>query len=159
QSVEAGGPYIISVTPTGIVEPPLESVQVVFDRPIDTSTFTAEDVVITGPSGPIAVTDINPSTDHTTFTITFAPQLLAGTYTLCIGPHIQDTSGVEMDQNRDGIPGGPDDKVLQDLMILGPQAPLGDSQCNEDGTVTVTVTFNRIMNASTFTTVRLDSCG
>lgn len=81
--------------------------RVTFSAPIQASTFTPEDVVsATGPQGNLTVTGISPVSGSTTqFDVNVAPQSVAGTYRLTIGPQILTLSGAPMDQNRNGIPG------------------------------------------------------
>jgi len=87
--------------------------RVVFSSSINASTFTADDVVITGPTGQrIAVTGITPiaGTNNTHFDVSFATQTQVGTYTMSIGPDVRDTSGRQMDQNRNGTAGEATDR-------------------------------------------------
>jgi len=87
--------------------------RVVFSSPINASTFTADDVVVTGPSGQrIPVTRITPmaGTNNTRFDVAFASQTQVGTYTMTIGPDVRDMSGRQMDQNRNGTAGQSTDK-------------------------------------------------
>ena len=52
----------------------------------------------------MTVTPVAGSNDHE-FTISFPTQTAAGTYTLTVGPGIQDWYGNEMNQNRNGVNG------------------------------------------------------
>jgi hypothetical protein len=96
------------------------SVRVTFDQPIDRSTFTPDDVVFTGPSGPIAITRVIAVNllDPRAFDVVFPLQTQVGEYTMTIGPHITGLGGfarpggrpggifglpgLEMDQDEDG---------------------------------------------------------
>ena len=46
------------MTPQGAVRSAIDHVDVTFDTPIKRSTFTTEDVAVTGPGGPVSVTDV-----------------------------------------------------------------------------------------------------
>ncbi len=80
---------------------------VTFDRSIDTTSFDASDVTITGPNGAIAVTGVSldGGTGGTRFTISFVSQSAVGNYTVNVGPHVLDMAGNEMDQNQNGTNG------------------------------------------------------
>jgi Bacterial Ig-like domain len=77
-------PRVLDSTPTGTVEPAVDHVRLTFDREMAVSTFSAEHVSLTGPDGsPIAVTGIAAGGINQ-LDITFAPQGLAGEYTLVL---------------------------------------------------------------------------
>ena len=88
----------------------LRQITVDFSEPIDATTFTASDVVLTGPTGsPIAASGVSPvsGTNGTRFTISFPTQSTAGTYRLVLGPAILDLAGNPMNQDEDGVSGEP----------------------------------------------------
>jgi hypothetical protein len=96
---DSGPPAIIGSTPSGTVPAPVDHVTVTFDKPIDATTFATGQVAFSDPSGnPITVNSVSevPSTNHTQFDITFNAQSATGTYTLIVGPNIQDLSGTPM---------------------------------------------------------------
>jgi subtilisin family serine protease len=102
------GPRILSSTPAvnGIVRPGAMTVHVTFNEAMDPSTFTPAAVSFSGPGGSIAVTSITATNDsNKDFDITFAAQTSLGSYTMVIGPIIQDFYGNLMDQNGNLIPG------------------------------------------------------
>src|SRR5262249_25357041 len=72
---------------------PFSTITVGFDRPIMPSTFTADQVSLTGPNGAIAVTITPVGSSNTAFQLTFDQQNALGVYTLVVGPDISDTSG------------------------------------------------------------------
>jgi hypothetical protein len=93
------GPQVISSTPSGITPAPVDHVRVTFNEPIDAATFDTGQVALSDPSGnPISVNSVSevPLTNHTQFDIMFAAQSAVGTYTLIVGPNIQDLSGNPM---------------------------------------------------------------
>ncbi len=88
----------------------LESVRVVFNRPIDAATFTTVDASLSGPAGPVSIAGVT-AVSSNEFDLTFATQGTEGTYTLTVGPAIQATTGDPLDQDGDGQPGEiPDDQ-------------------------------------------------
>jgi hypothetical protein len=93
-------PLVRAVTPSGALEPPVDHAVVTFDVPIDPATFTPSQVVLTGPNGPIDVTDVTAVTgsNNTQFTVTFETQTDLGAYTLVVGPGIMDFSGNSVPQ-------------------------------------------------------------
>ena len=85
----------------------MKPVQVTFNEEINPATFTPSQVTLTGPGGAISgitVTAVAGSNDHN-FLISFPSQTAGGTYTLKVGPNIQDWYGNAMDQNRHGVNG------------------------------------------------------
>ena len=82
------------------------------------STFTADDITLTDPSGArITITGIAavPNTNNTEFILTFSggPRTAAGMYTLKVGPDILDLSGNKMNQDNDGMNG----EITQDQYV------------------------------------------
>ncbi|MDB5386553.1 MAG: hypothetical protein JWM11_2199, partial [Planctomycetaceae bacterium] len=102
--IDTTGPRVISQTPAATVEGSFDSIQVQFSEPIDLSTFTLADVLLTGPSGVITVSSVV-SLSSTVFEIHFARQTNVGTYSAAIGPGISDVAGNLMDQDQDGQQG------------------------------------------------------
>src|SRR5206468_2902879 len=80
------GPRVIASTAAGLIPGPVSSVQVTFSTAMDPATFTPQqDVVINGPGGiAIPATNVAPvaGSGGRQFTIAFAPQSVAGDYTL-----------------------------------------------------------------------------
>lgn len=102
------GPRIVGATPRGIIDTSLRSFQVTFDEPIDAASFTAADLVLTGPQGAVGVN--NPTlVSGNTYQFTVDTQVAPGEYTLTIGPNVTDAAGNPMDQSGDAINGQRDD--------------------------------------------------
>jgi hypothetical protein len=101
--------YAVAHAPNGDQTEPVSSLTVEFNEPINASTFTHEDVAIEGPAGPIAMIGEPSYVSGNTYRINFAQQSLVGAYHVFVGPQIQSSSGLVMDQDRDGIGGEPDD--------------------------------------------------
>ena len=98
----AGDLYVDLVTPTGAASNPFESLEVEFSKPVDESTLSVEDFSISGPG--------TPAVDTVTGLGGNRYQLdLSGTgldtYSLTIGPEIQDTDGLAMNQDQDATAG------------------------------------------------------
>ena len=101
------GPQVLATSVPGgdsangnlITDGTTSTLNVTFDRPMQVSTFTPAQIVqIMGPTGPVSgpwtVTPVSPVGGlATTFTIGFPLQQLSGTYTIQLGPTIQDTFG------------------------------------------------------------------
>ena len=115
-----GGPRITNMTPAITVNPPVSSVDVSFDIPIKASTFTAADVTITGPSGPIAATSVIPVSGNT-YRINFSAQTANGLYTLRVGPNVDELAAnlSGMDQNGNGVGGEASDVYTNSFTIDG----------------------------------------
>jgi subtilisin family serine protease len=113
------GAYVVTSTPngSGTSSSPLSAVQVTFNEEINPATFTASQVSLTGPNGTISgitVAAVSGSNNHK-FTISFPSQTGGGTYTLTVGPSIQDWYGNSMDQNRNGINGETNDQYVETI--------------------------------------------
>ena len=117
------GPYALPSTPGGSVtsSPGFSSVQVSFNEEINPATFTAAQVTLSGPggvipSGEVTVTPVSGSNDHE-FQISFPGQTIAGTYTLKVGPSVQDWYGNDMNQNRNGVNGEAADAFSEAIQV------------------------------------------
>jgi hypothetical protein len=123
-ALPVAGPVVVDLTPSGHTFAPLSSLRVTFDVAMDLSTVTADQFGLQDPQGnSIALgVAVVPDSDDRQFDVTFAPQTLAGTYTLTSGPMIADTTGRLMDQNQNGIPGeDPGDRFMGTFLIQAPQ--------------------------------------
>jgi methionine-rich copper-binding protein CopC len=160
-------PSIISQTPNGNNFGIVSVLQVGFDEPIDPSSFTLDQIVSFTRTIGSDVTNLLPmligvtpiSSANQVFNISFVPQSALGVYTMVIGPHIQDTSGNEMDQDHDGPPFGEDgvapagDQYAANFNIVGPKITAQNVTGNNNlpGMVnSLEVTFNESMNPLTF---------
>jgi subtilisin family serine protease/subtilisin-like proprotein convertase family protein len=96
----AGHPAIIGTIASRPALGQFYKVRVIFNEPVNPSSFTAPDVTLTGPNGGIGISGVSAviGTGNTQFDITFAVQTAPGTYRLTVGPHIQDATGHEMTQ-------------------------------------------------------------
>jgi hypothetical protein len=93
------GPSVTGYSPTGNNNLPgrVQSVRFTFNEPMDPATFMAGQVAsFTDPNGnQIPITDVMPvpNTNNTQFDVTFAPLGTSGSYTMVIGPDIDDPYG------------------------------------------------------------------
>lgn len=103
-------PQVLSATPNGTVAPPVSSIRITYNRPMQSSTFTAADIFsFTGPGGAnllsqiAAVTPVTSGALSASFDITLLSNLTApGGYQLVIEPSVMDSVGNFVDQNGDG---------------------------------------------------------
>ncbi len=102
------------VTNSASIEPPLQSLGIVFNEFIDASTFDVDDVSIVGPNGDIQPTGINGADNL--FTVAIPTQNAPGNYRFDIGPDIRDLAGNLMDQDEDGT-GGEDPEDVAALVV------------------------------------------
>ena len=82
----------------------VDTVVVLFDEPIDESSFTTSDVQISDGVSTIAATSVT-KVDNQRYEIQFPSQDKAGEYSVSIGPQITDMAGLQMDQNQNGTQG------------------------------------------------------
>ncbi len=99
------GPMVTSSVFGGSNATSFNTVRVTFDKKINAPTFTAADLVLTGPNGRITVSSITAvaNSNGSAFDVSFATQTAAGNYSATIGPDIWDTQAKRMDQNGNGI--------------------------------------------------------
>jgi hypothetical protein len=138
--------------------------RVTYNEPVDASTLTPDQVLITAPDGSsdevLAVLPVRGS-NFTQFDILFRPATAAGTYALVIGPYVQDVFGNYMDQNNNLIAGeNPDDAYTTSFTVAGPEV----ISTTLTGTLVDTRTtgrfvFDRPMDVTTFTTDQFQVTG
>ena len=159
------GPHVTAATPTGAATAPVSAVTLTFNEAIQASSFTTASIdSLTGPSGAITPTSVT-EVSSTQFTVNFAAQSAAGTYTLTVGPNILDLAGNKMDQNQDGVNGEvPQDEYTTTFTLAAPPVVLGTcvTAATPTGTMSgpvsaVTLTFSAPIQASSFTTASIDA--
>ena len=112
-------PQLLSHSPPGVVNGPIDTLQFFFDRPMDQTSFAIyEDIVsFTGPEGEIVATDYN-WTDPQTLEVVFDPQSMLGAYRMVLDPGIADAGGNPIDQDQDYVYGEiPDDQYTADFTL------------------------------------------
>jgi len=111
------------VAPSGLVNQVVTSLTVRFQMPVAVATLGTEDVVVSGPSGMVAVANIS-EVDPITFRMEPVPPLAQdGMYTVRIGPDVLATNGLAMDQDGDGQVGESADDVFQGWVTVDRLAP------------------------------------
>ncbi len=119
-TVDTVAPRITQQTPAGDLAGTISSVDVWFSEPIDTTTFTTSDIIVTRPDSQAAAVTGLTEVGLNRFRITFAPQTLLGTYHVRIGPDVRDLAGNQLDQDRDGTFGEPVQDVYDAAFNLVP---------------------------------------
>lgn len=108
-------------TPTDVVDYYVGFVDISFTSPINESTFTASDVVLTAPSGTIIgisnIVKLDTITGRNVYRIEFAQQRAEGQYSLRIGPNITSESGNLLDQDHNGVGGETADVYIHGFTI------------------------------------------
>jgi hypothetical protein len=111
------GPQIISVTPSGSTAAPVSTVQVTYNRPMNSATFNLATILsFNGPGGVnllgtiTGVTAVTSGGQSQSFNITFPSVSTPGAYVMVISPSVQDPMGNYVDQNNNGIPNEPADQ-------------------------------------------------
>jgi len=91
-------PVVVEQIPAGLVNRFVREVEIRFDQPLDTTSFTPEDIVISGPSGPIPTSQITLAGTfyQLTWRIGFPTQTTNGSYSIVVGPHVTNLFGQEM---------------------------------------------------------------
>ncbi|MEW8284499.1 MAG: fibronectin type III domain-containing protein, partial [Candidatus Thiodiazotropha endolucinida] len=106
----------------------VETIILNFWRQLDLTTFTLDDIRLTGPDGALTLTTLEEGYggDSVVYEVGFVPPLSSGvSYTLEVGPDIFSIDGAGMDQDQDGITGEtPDDIFIATFTLdLIPPAP------------------------------------
>jgi len=159
----SSGPRIIALFPTNAVSNTLSSFTVTFSEPIVAGTFTAADVVLTGPSGIIPVTAVD-SLGQSNSVIRFAPQTTQGSYSLAVGPNITDIAGNLMNQDGDAVNGEAVQDAFQTVVALTDNAPPTVTSVSPSGGVfnnvsSLSIVFNEPLLVGTFTTADIALSG
>jgi hypothetical protein len=99
------GPRVVASAVGGSATGTVDHVTLTFNEPVKDGTFTVASVdSLTGPGGAITPTGVT-KLSNTQYQVSFAAQATAGTYSLTIGPNVQDQFGNAMDQNGNGVNG------------------------------------------------------
>jgi hypothetical protein len=97
------GPKVTGAAPLRDSSGAIAVVRLTFSEVMDPTTFTTDQAVLKSPTGAttIAITGVSPvdGSGNTQFDVSFAPQSTAGSYTLTVGPNVDDTFGNAMDQD------------------------------------------------------------
>ncbi|MCA9174993.1 MAG: Ig-like domain-containing protein [Planctomycetales bacterium] len=141
------GPSVVSVTPEGVVNGPIDHVRLTFSEAIDDGTFTTGDVIeLVGPSGVVNPTHVQ-MVSPTVFDVVFASQSELGSYFLSLGPNIEDLAGNPMNQDGDGTNGEATDDRFETEFAIGMAFDFGTTTSPvDDGYTQVasTTTYNAV---------------
>ncbi len=126
--VDRQGPRVVSTNPATQASAPFTSVTFEFDEPVALASVGTNDVVsFTGPGGVNLLGSITgASVNGNLVTVTFSQQLTPGSYSMTIGPNIQDLVGNLMDQNGNGTGGGAGDTYTVNLQLQRPDLAVFD---------------------------------
>ena len=95
--IDFTAPAVVAQTPAGETYAPIEFIDVMFNEPISSGTFTTTDVSLIGPdSEPISLTQPPEQVEPHVWRLHFERQTVEGGYGLTIGPGIEDTVGLPM---------------------------------------------------------------
>jgi hypothetical protein len=162
-SATPAGPAVVAIQPGDTTFAPVTDLLVSFNEPVDPTTATTDQFLITDPNGnPVGISAITvvDGSNGMQLDVTFdPPQTTAGTYQVTIGPNITDLNGNPMDQDGDGIGGQiPNDQFFGSFTIVGPSIvslTRHGQPKREPGRVRVT--FDEPVDGSTFTADRIVS--
>ncbi|HEV3312710.1 MAG TPA: Ig-like domain-containing protein, partial [Chloroflexota bacterium] len=97
-NADTTAPVVSAVSPSGLTNTDVSSLEVTFNKAINASTFTSSQVTINGPGGVISTSSITVTeVGAADYTIGFPTQTQEGTYNVSIGgPAVLDISGNAM---------------------------------------------------------------
>jgi hypothetical protein len=116
---DSRGPYVFLTEPMTATSPPLDRLTIHFSEPIDRGTLGLDDISsFKGPDGSDLLDQIEDIlVAESSATVFFAPQTLVGDYRLTVGPSVNDLAANPMDQDRDGVPGEPEDAFVATVTV------------------------------------------
>lgn len=124
-------PRIFQTTPSGQTSAPISTVQISYNKTMDSSSFTTADIIsFTGPGGVDLlpqITGIVPATSGGTsavFDVNFTSQSAMGIYSMVVSSDVRDAQQNLVDQNTDGTPGTLADRytITFTAGVVGPDA-------------------------------------
>jgi hypothetical protein len=161
------GPQVVSAPANSSVAGQVFSLRVTFNEDMNPDSFTPSSIAsFTDPSGNDilgsvrAVVQVAP-TNFRIFDILFLPQTAAGTYTMVIGPNVQDVFGNAMDQDADAsLFPGTDDQFRATFNVNGPSVVSASPTGNQNpGIDHVQVNFNSPIDPGSFTAEQVSFTG
>jgi len=161
----AGQLYVVSLSPSGQHDQRegVDHLLVRLSRPIFVQTFTAADVTVAGPAGPVQVLSVEPISS-TTYRVALLRQDALGGYTVEVGPDITALDGHDMDQDADGTPGeAVADRFTGSFVVAdihGPQVVAhSPNDWMPEPVDAIDVTFNEPVDAASFTPAKVALTG
>jgi hypothetical protein len=113
----SSGPVVTNITPRGVTSTALSTFHVQFNETISSSSAQTNDFALSGPGGVIPITGIALASSRSLW-ISFPAQATPGTYTLVVGPGINDSVGNPMNQDGDATNGEPlDDRYTHSMTL------------------------------------------
>ena len=88
---------VASSEPSGTISNAVEDIGITFDSAVQAGSFTLDDVVLHGPTGPVAIAGVS---QNSTFEFALQPShslAAGGDYTLCVGPAVSTILGQPME--------------------------------------------------------------
>jgi len=151
------GAMVISTTPSGLVNPPISSVDINYNRAMDPSSFAVADDIVsfTGPGGvdlKAQITGFSFLNSNKTLRVNFNGQALGGPYSLTVAPTINAVGGGAVDDDMDGIGGEPvDDATTVTFSLPTPQVTgHTPSGATAPPINSLQINFNQPMNPASF---------
>ncbi|MCY2989516.1 MAG: Ig-like domain-containing protein, partial [Planctomycetota bacterium] len=120
------GPRVLDHAPGGEVNGPVSTLQFVFSRPMDRTSFVAKDDVVDfrNPLGATVAVNAFRWIDDTKLELTFDPQWIPGAYQLVLGPDVRSLAGTLLDQDGDGVAGQtPQDRYTAAFTLIDVTGP------------------------------------
>jgi len=115
----AGGLAVVRVLPTGAAGHPFDTLDVLFNGPVQDGGFPVSAVTLLAPGGS-AVTPKSVNKDAPDrYTIDFTGETTASVYHLTIGTAVKGADGRALDQDHNGTPGEPADAYVANLFGAG----------------------------------------
>jgi subtilisin-like proprotein convertase family protein len=169
------GLAVTTVSPSGPTPqaPGRTDVTVTFNQAVLPSslTLTSGTVTLVGPDGKTVpftkIADISTGSPnpHNVWDLTVLPLTIPGTYTLTVGPGVEDVAGNPMNQNHNGTFGEPGVApagdayqttfIIDGLHVASVSPSLSAPVLEPPGLSSVTITFNRDVNPATFDTTKV----
>jgi len=116
-TVDHNGPLVLSATPAGIQNQPVQVIDLQFNRPLLASSVAVADFALSGPEGAVAINRVElPAADRIRLQI--PQQRRSGNYTLRVGPDIRSLNGAPMNQDGDAQNGEPNEDVFQGVFRI-----------------------------------------
>jgi subtilisin-like proprotein convertase family protein len=154
--LDVAGLKVTGVTPSGIVPASLSQLTITFNQGVKKTSINPGTVTLTGPNGPIQITQLEDETIGTTgahdvWRADFAPQNTYGSYTLTVGVGVQDLAGNALNQNQDTTFGqAPADQFSSKFTIDGLRIVSLEPSAPVNALSSATFTFNQPVNPSQF---------